>query len=1066
MATVLSRNRIVGVCCALGALVLATIVRPVLVNGQTTMGTISGVVSDPSGAVVPGAQVKLTNESTSVTVSTQSNSAGIYVFSNVLPGPYDLTVAAPGFKQYVLHHVVVYVSQKVTENIKLSVGASTTLVEVHAMLPLVQTGSSSVGGVVTTEQIETMPLNGRTDIFGLLALAPGVQASGANARIGGNTWRGSTYETTDGVTSMEIENTRLSSVAPSLDSIGEFEVIDSTGSAESGPGTQQVIIATKSGTNQFHGTAFEYNQVDALEAANFFATSIPKAPYIRNEFGGSLGGPIKRNKAFFFGSYEGFKYLTSSTAEGAMPTQALLNGDFSGLPPVIDPETGQPFPGNQIPQDQFSSISKKFFPYFATPNIPSSAPAGLGNNYRTNLSGVQNNYRYQGRVDYDFNAKNTLSGRYYLVNQSPNLSPGLVSSWGGTSFPARNQNLAINYTRTISPTLLNLATFGWTRLTDFYGSAHPNINPSDFIPQLSTPPPGGIPNVDITGFTGFSDLPGGTDIEPSYELHDDLTWVKGAHTIEGGFSWLRYQFNSASNETHGDFSFTGRYTGNPFADFLLGDLSSSDHQIGPVSGWPTNDQFGMFIQDSWKATPRFTLNAGVRYDLSTLFENTHASNMANFYPDLNEMVIIKGENNGLFPSLPIVNGSSVGINTSNYIGNDLGRIGPRIGFAYSALGRDRLVVRGGFGMYSSFMPWVFGSFYTVDQVPWAGTVSFEPEAGSVPTLTFDNPFPTGTGIVPSGVSAFAFARDYKYPMTYQWNFTLESQLTNDTAVRATYFGTESEHLNISYNLNDPVPAPGPVQPRRPYQPWGPISYLENGETSNEQALQLGLTRRLTSGLEFQVQYAWTKALDAGPYLGDAAVTPTDNRDIRLDRGNDAFIRQQYMVANYIYDLPFGKGKHFLSTLKGPLNAFLGGWETSGIVTLASGLPYSVTFTSAIQGWPSSRAEIVGNPYVSSPSLTNWFNPAAYTLPPEFAFGDSAPYSLFGPDYSEWDMSILKDFHLNERFTLQFRSDFFNTLNHPSFGNPDSNISVPSTVGRIFSTSNSQRAIQFALRLSF
>lgn len=303
-------------------------------------------------------------------------------------------------------------------------------------------------------------------------------------------------------------------------------------------------------------------------------------------------------------------------------------------------------------------------------------------------------------------------------------------------------------------------------------------------------------------------------------------------------------------------------------------------------------------------------------------------------------------------------------------------------------------------------------------------------------------------------------------MTYQWNFTLESQLTNDTAVRATYFGTESEHLNISYNLNDPVPAPGPVQPRRPYQPWGPISYLENGETSNEQALQLGLTRRLTSGLEFQVQYAWTKALDAGPYLGDAAVTPTDNRDIRLDRGNDAFIRQQYMVANYIYDLPFGKGKHFLSTLKGPLNAFLGGWETSGIVTLASGLPYSVTFTSAIQGWPSSRAEIVGNPYVSSPSLTNWFNPAAYTLPPEFAFGDSAPYSLFGPDYSEWDMSILKDFHLNERFTLQFRSDFFNTLNHPSFGNPDSNISVPSTVGRIFSTSNSQRAIQFALRLSF
>jgi hypothetical protein len=427
------------------------------------------------------------------------------------------------------------------------------------------------------------------------------------------------------------------------------------------------------------------------------------------------------------------------------------------------------------------------------------------------------------------------------------------------------------------------------------------------------------------------------------------------------------------------------------------------------------------------------------------------------------LLSFKGQDTGLFPSLPIVSGSSVGLNAGNYIGNDLTRFSPRLGFAYTPLGSNRLVVRGGYGVYYDYMPWKFGSWWTALQPPWSGSVSYEPQAGSTPTLTFDNAFPTGAGSVPSAVSVYAVARNYHYPMSNEWNFTLESQLTNDTAVRATYFGVETEHAGAFFNLNDPVPAAGPVQPRRPYQPFGSITLVENGESRNEQSLQLALTRRFSTGLSFDLEYSWTKALTGSLYDQTA---PVDNQNIRLDRGNDPNIRHHDLVANYVYNLPFGNGQRYLSTLRGPLDAILGGWATSGIVTLGSGLPFSVGFTSSVVGWPSSRADKVGNPSVPNPSILQWFNSAAFTLPQQFTFGNSAPYSLFGPGFKNWDMSVFKTFRMTERFRLEFRSDFFNTLNHPSFSNPSANISVPTQVGQIFGTTSSPRSIQFALRLTF
>lgn len=857
-------------------------------------------------------------------------------------------------------------------------------------------------------------------------------------------------------------------MSPSLDSIDEFKVIETSGSADSGAGTVQIIIATKEGTNQFHGSAFAYNEVRALEAASFFATSIPKAEFVRNEFGGSMGGPIKRDKAFFFGSYEDYLIRTSSTDSDAMPTAALLSGNFSGLAAIKDPLTGAPFPNNQIPSGRISSIAQNFFPYFATPNEASSAAGGLGTNFVFNSPSTQDNNRWQGRVDYNFNTRNVLSGRYYFVNQSPYTVGGAAPKFGEVGEDATNHNLAINYTRIFSPTLVNLATFGWAREADERQPQNYTLQPSSIVPGLPADLPGlgGLPTVSITGFTGFSDNPGSGDRIPTYQYGDVLTWVKGSHTVKAGFSWLRWRFYNFQNPApgHGSFTFTGQYTGNAFADFLLGDLAGSSTFIAPLAATPTNDRYGMFIQDSWKVRPRFTINYGLRYDVSSQYEND-PGNMADFYPNLGELVIIKGQNNGAYPTLPIVSGSSVGINTGNWEGKDDLRIQPRIGFAYQPLGTSRLVVRAGYGTYSNYQLAVFGSYEAAVEPPWSGSESYEPQAGTTPTLTFANSFPTGAGSVASGPSLIMEPQHEHYPMSHEWNFTLESQLTNSTAVRATYLGVECEHCPMALNLNDPAPAPGPVQPLRPYQPWGAITDYEDGSTTSTESLQLELTRRFSSGKSFDVQYSWEKTLDDVNVSGSGG-TPTDNRNIRLDRGNESSIRQQYLVANYIYNLPFGSGQRYLSTLRGPLNAILGGWETSGIVTVGSGLPYSVTFTSSVQGWPSSRANKVGNPSVANPSILQWFNPSAFALPQQFTFGDSAPYSLFGPRYSDWDMSAFKEFRLTERFRMEFRSDFFNTLNHPSFSNPAANISVTSTVGKISSTASSSRAIQFALRLTF
>ena len=1036
---------------------------------STGWGTIIGRVTDQSGAVVPNAEVKLRNEATNVTATAVSNAAGDYAFTNVIPGTYQVSFIAKGFKPYDIDHLVMYVSQTVRQDAPLTLGAVSQTVEVTSTLPLVQTTTSEVGSVVDSKQITMMPLNGRTNLWGMLALAPGVQLSGSNARVGGATWRDGTSETMDGIEFMEQENERLADLSPSLDAIAEFKVVDSSGSAENGVGTVQIITASKSGTDKFHGTAFEYNRIRALSAANFFSTAIPKGQFIRNEFGGSLGGPIKRDKLFFFGSYESWMYHSNSTAVSAQPTTALLQGNFTGLATITDPTTGQPFPNNQIPTGRISSISSQFFKYFLTPNTQTTAAGGLGNNFTGVIPISQNRKRPSARVDYNINAKNAVSVRYFYVDQAPYTTAGSTPLMGGTIRPNTSHSLAVNYTSTITPSIANVATFGYSREWDNIQPQNHSFDPCTVITALpcSLPNLGGLPTMAITGFTGLSDNQGSGDTIPTWEGHDTLTWIKGSHLIKGGFSYMRWQYYNFQNPApaHGTFSFTGHYTGNAFADYLLGYLATDGYPIAPLEAKPTNDRFGFWIQDSWKATQRLTVNVGLRYDYSTQAENV-GGNMSNWYPNLNEVATLQGNLSNLpyWSAYPIVSGSSLGLNAGNYIGNDANTWAPRVGLAYMPTGSKGFVVRAGYGMYYDMLPWVFsGAGYAPNNPPFASSFTFEPQPGATPTLTFANPFPTGAGAVPTGASVNGLARNWKFPLSHEWNLSVEKQISGSTALRASYLGNECEHCPQPLNINDPVPLAAAVQPRRYYQPWGAITYWQSGETSNVQELQLSAIRRFSSGMSFEVEYAWTKWLYGSLY---DITAPIDNLNYRLDRGNSTLMAPQYLIANYIYEVPIGNGKRFLSSLRGPLNVLFGGWQTTGIVTLAGGTPYSVTWTSSTQGWPSSRAQIVGNPKLTSPSIHEWFNPAAYAVPPSLQFGDSAPGSLSGPHYFNWDAGLYKGFRLGERVNLQFRLEAFDWLNHPSFSVPASNISATSTVGTITSTANAARNIQFALRLEF
>ena len=768
----------------------------------------------------------------------------------------------------------------------------------------------------------------------------------------------------------------------------------------------------------------------------------------------------------------------------------MRNGDYTGLPTILDPLSGLPFSNNQVPTTRIDSRSKTLMGYVPLPNVTSTGPAGTLNNYRWTVGNISDINRWGARLDHRFSEKDSIwvnlnhsKGDPYFVAVG---YPNGYGNWTNGGYSTQSANITRNHT--ISPRTLNELRFVYFRHASKRQGMNRDFDPRTIFPTLYPVSYGGLPNINISNHVAIGDYGGsdaGAEITPQFI--NNLTMIRGSHTIKMGIDIARHKVLSppavagmgsglANNGGLGRFDFNGRYTSGgvnaqpaqQFADFLLGYPSAAYRSTTSPNLLFVGPRTSFFIQDDWRVSSRLSINIGVRYMYQTPWYERN-NTIANFDFATSRIIIHSDTLPSqaiakLVSAYPIVMAKDAGY-TSEDMRPDKNNLGPRIGLAYRPFGNTKTVIRTGFGVFHNFLPVFIGPRQRgFNNPPFLLGESFEPAAGNVPSITLANPFP-GNGAISPNPAITAVDRNIKNAESYQWNFTMDREIRANFGVRASYVGNRSTHLPwYNYSLNfskDQIP--GAIQPNRPYQPWSDVNLLAGGGNSILHQLQLEAIQRYANGLSFQIEYSWNRSLDDVPVVGG----PQNPYNARIDRGNSDQIRRHVWTFAGSYDLPFGTGKKYLSGAHPFVKQVLGGWQVSSIMVLQTGTPFSPAFTATQTGWRGSRPNVVAgaNIYPSNQTLGQWFNPAAFTTPAPFTWGNAARNMLFTPGNILMDASLLKDFSLYERVKMQLRGEFFNAPNHPNWGAPGSNISTPTTVGLI-TTRGDQRQIQFGLKILF
>ncbi len=1112
--------------------------------GQIISSSIVGQVTDASGAAVPDVQITVVNTGTGIEVKTTADSSGAYEVPNLQPGVYDVTGVKTGFETFRSNGIQVLASQSVRVDLRLSVGNVQQSVTVTGETPLVHTDSITVGGTVTTKQMAELPFP-QQSIEYLMALVPGAQVSGPSPQTGGGTHWGSFNFTINGTQANDFGNgagaysysTGLLSLPP-IQSMQEFKVEAYNTSAEYRQlGT--ITMVTKAGTNAFHGEAYEYAENKALNANTFTnnANGLPRSPFVRNQFGANIGGPIKKNKAFFFFDYTGFRNRTYGTPNLTLPSMAMRSGDFSALcgsynaagtcadpagTQLYNPFTGQPFANNKIPQSMIAPQAQALLKYLPAPTAPTNA-AGLPNgglNYYGQVSVAQDMNAADVRIDYQISSKDQLYGVYTRNVGFPyGTYLGYPSTYGNASnFGYKTFGYSLVETHTFSPHTLNDFRFAWFDHPSIRSGMNQDFDPTTLFPQLTKSPNRGLPTMSIAGYTGmFSDY--GTGYYGhgvDFEYSDNVTFVRGRHTFKVGGQATTYKtYGPNPNAPLGTFTFNGQWTGNKgwpgqpssqgnaFADFLLGTANQSTTGLAGVFEAVYSDwDWEFYAQDTWQATPRLTVYYGVRYMYQTPW-NWQDGYSTYWDPKTNQLALPEASNTptlppvgasaALFAAYPFTTTQALGI-PQNYMIGDKNNWAPRLGFAWRPFDNNRTVFRAGYGVYYNFNPAFAGSRDDVLNPPWVGGLSGfaasnyitqlpgKPTSPFLPDITFANPFPASLAAAGGAAphpTLYSMQRDFKNGVIQQWNGTLEHQFGRDWAARATYAGSQAHHLQWFFgDINVPeTQTPNvPIQNQRPYQPWAAIDATRSGASQNFEQLQLEATKRFSKGFLLQAEYAWTRSLDDVESSGG----PQNPNFPGLDYGNSSGILRHRLVVDYVWELPFGRGKQWGSGINRVADAFLGGWQLSGITTYQTGAPFSVTFAvpSNIVGWWGGRADHVssddyakgsGHDIISGVS---WFNTSAFAAPQPWAWGNSARNLLFGPGSWDWDMSGQKVFAVRERVRFELRGDFLDAFNHFNLSNPSNQIAdtrdggLPiATAGKIYGGTGS-RVIQVGAKLMF
>ena len=1067
------------------------VLMPLASFGQVTTTNMNGTVTDSSGAAVPGAQVTITNTGTGYTRTVQTGAQGEYHLEFLPIGNYNVEISANGFKKVVRTGIVLQADQPARVDAQLQLGQVTESVQVTSDVPLVNTSNPEIGRTIDTQEIINLPIVNRNP-YTLLDLVPGVQRNDNSIVLGYPEQRtlinggidagaGSVnYYLDGGINMTGLRNT--GNILPNPDAIQEFRVQTNNYAADYGRFQNGIVnTITKSGTNNIHGSLFEFVRNNIFNA-NTWANTGATPPLHRNQFGGTVGGPIIKNKTFFFGSYAGLREIQNTFLNGAiLPSAAERTGDFSQdtVKPVMPGSVtkanpaGTPFPNNKVPIDPVAlKVINSFLP--GGPNLPNNKWQGvIPNPYNTD--------EFLAKVDHNLNDSQRLSFSYFETSGENRIRAGTGNlPWSVQQFSWRQHNANVSDTWSLNSNMVNQVWLGYTRnyggrlnlpqtsLTDLGSAAFIQGTPS--LPQIS-----------VTGFFSLTQAIAGPVAGTNYySLRDVFSWTHGRHAIRfGGEVSLDKDIQATLLNNYGVFGFNGTATtpGNlpkgttctacALADFELG-IPNSATQDAPVNAYTNSWNSALFVQDDFHVIPRLTLNLGLRWDVQTPPTD----------PQDKESTYVAGVQSTVRPTAPvgILFPGDPGI-TRGIVPIRWSHISPRVGFAFDPFGTGKTSIRGGAGVF-------YGS---VSGNEWNTTSNFEPfavrltlnpnVAGTGTTLSNPYrglnpvPFPFNGGFVPQG-NIFGPATNFKWPYTYQLNFSVQQQVTDKLSFQIAYVGSLSHDLPFATDVNYPIQngtsstAAANVQSRRPVQAFGPILALRSNQTASYNGLQISGQQRMSHHLTLNAWYAWAKAFDSVQIDNNTAQGGVQNfNNMAADRGRaDIDMRHQAVISLTFQPDYYTGDNRFVRNV-------VNGWSISPIVRLHSGLPFSVSngADANLDGTNNDRAQLIGDPHISNPNAAQWFNTAAFAknnpVTGQPVDGTSPRNFLDGPGYKNVDLAIFRNFPVTERFKLEFRAEASNVLNIVNLNNPSGTTVGTTNFGQI-TTANPMRQLQLGLRLTY
>ncbi len=1085
-------------------------------QAQSIYGEIRGTVTDPSGAVIGGAAVTATNTGTGEPRKTTTDAVGNYSLVNLEAGTYEVAVEHSGFRKVLTQNITLRAREVVRADARLELAAAVAEVMVMSSHQVITTDQATIVDSKSPEQLAmNFRAGGTNSIFMAIALAPGVQtdSGGGSMSLAGSMPFMAT-SSVDGISSTNVRsNGILSEMFPSGDSIDELRVSSISNNAEYAQ-VGDVTTTSRAGTNNYHGSAFWYHQNGALDARDFFSTR--RVPFrVVNDFGAHAGGPVIRNKTFFFGAFEGLRFREQSQINIVVPPDNYRTGNLSSVTaPIRDPlDSNRPFDRNVIPTIRISQVSARILERLYPRQNQATGDAINVDNYRLQRPAGRRNDQFDLRGDHVFNERHNVFGRFSYKDLD-RTSPVALTTLGEDRLPQEVRNLVGAYNYVIRANLVNEFRFGyanWPRVVDFGPDGKPFDGPALVrelgITNLPPDPPNvaSVPDIGITGFQGTAKSRAFTQLSRTYQFTDNITWTRGRHTLKLGADLrkLRYRDNVSffSGDDLGEYRFNGMFTGNPFADFLL--------------GWPNRTRFadtgpdvdplayhqGYFAQDDFKVTSKLTLNYGVRYEYHPPFWDSTLQ-LTNFdrdfpggrvvVPNQASLALVVPGFRASIGSTPIVAAKDAGLPETLRV-SDKNNFMPRFGFAYRPFG-NRTVIRGGYSIYTVT---ILGAVnYSLVGIHTSDVRTFTNRIlpGGVPELQFPGPFLGGLG----GTSA-AGSADFRRgnqpnapdPYVQQWNFTIERDMGWNTGLRITYTGSHTIGLFNSPDLNQVKPNTvgySVAKATRPFPNWAIVYSRDTGASAKYNALMTEVQKRFSSGLFFQSSWVWSKNLsdstgsNSTGFSGENGSVPTDRFNLGLDSGNVSPTRRHRWLTTFMYALPFGIKGGSLSMGEKIANHVINGWQLSGIMLFQTGPfltpitggatdPSGTNLDARANDRPDYTGTALGNRPEGQRTILAYFDRTAFERPASNIgrFGLVGPGRLVGPGTANFSARLQKRIFVREGMFLQLEGSFVNLFNHTNFGIPQLNLSR-ADFGRISSTQGAEgggaRNIQLGMRFTF